>query len=421
MIMGQTITEKILAEHAGKKEVKPGDHIVADVDFMVANDITAPITIDIIEKIENAKIKNEQIALVPDHFTPNKDIKSAENVKKLREFSRKYKIKYFFETGRCGVEHCMLPEKGLVLPGDLVIGADSHTCTYGALGCFASGVGSTDLAGALLTGKIWLRVPETIKIEYTGKLRKWVFGKDLILMTLKELGNIDAIYKAIEFTGNTISSLSMPQRLTMSNMAVEGGAKNGIFLPDKITEEYVKERTSRSYKIYKSDSDAKYSEVRKFDVSKLEPQVSLPPLPSNAVSVHDIGRIEIDQVFIGSCTNGWYEDLEIAAKVLKGKKVAPSVRLIIAPPTPQIYMKALKNGLLEIFGEAEAVIGPPTCGPCLGGHLGILAAGEKAVATTNRNFVGRMGHYKSEVYLSNSAVAAASAVAGRIAHPEEVL
>ncbi len=419
--MGHTITEKILAAHAGKNEVNPGEHVVANVDFMVANDITAPITINIIEDIKNAEIKNENIALVPDHFTPNKDIKSAENVKKLRQFSKKHAIKYFFETGRCGVEHCMLPEMGLVVPGDLVIGADSHTCTYGALGCFSSGVGSTDLAGALMTGKVWLRVPDTIKLEYTGKLKEWVYGKDLILMTLKELGNVAAIYKSLEFTGSTVSELSMYQRLTMSNMAVEAGAKNGIFPPDKITEEYVKDRAKRSYKIYQSDSDAKYSDIRKFDVSNLDPQVSLPHLPSNAESIKNIGKIEIDQAFIGSCTNGWYEDLEIAAKILKGKKVAPSTRLIIIPPTPAIYMKALKNGLLEIFGEAEAVIGPPTCGPCLGGHMGILASGEKAIATTNRNFVGRMGHYESEVYLSNPAVAAASAVAGRIVHPEEVL
>jgi 3-isopropylmalate/(R)-2-methylmalate dehydratase large subunit len=419
--MGHTITEKILAAHAGKNEVNPGEHIVADVDFMVANDITAPITINIIEEIKNAQIKNEQIALVPDHFTPNKDIKSAQNVKLLREFSKKHGVKYFFETGRCGVEHCMLPEMGLVGPGDLVIGADSHTCTYGALGCFSSGVGSTDLAGALLTGKIWLRIPETIKLEYSGELKEWVYGKDLILMTLKELGNVSAIYKSLEFTGSTISKLSMYQRLTMSNMAVEAGAKNGIFPPDNITEEYVKDRAKRSYKMYQSDPDAKYVDVRKFDVSNLDPQVSLPHLPSNAESVKNIGKIEIDQAFIGSCTNGWYDDLEIAAKILKGKKVAPSTRLIIAPPTPEIYMKALRNGILEIFGEAEAVIGPPTCGPCLGGHMGILAAGERAIATTNRNFVGRMGHYESEVYLSNPAVAAASAIAGRIAHPEEVL
>jgi 3-isopropylmalate/(R)-2-methylmalate dehydratase large subunit len=419
--MGNTITEKILAAHSGRDEVSPGEHIVADVDFMVANDITAPITINIIEDIENARIKNEQIALVPDHFTPNKDIKSAENVKLLREFSKKHKVKYFFETGRCGVEHCMLPEKGLVGPGDLVIGADSHTCTYGALGCFSSGVGSTDLAGALMTGKIWLRVPETIRLEYSGKLKDWVYGKDLILMTLKELGNVAAIYKALEFTGSTISELSIYQRLTMSNMAVEAGAKNGIFPPDEITENYVKGRAKREYMLYKSDADAEYCDIRKFNISDLDPQVSMPHLPSNAESVKNIGKIEIDQAFIGSCTNGWYEDLEIAAKILKGKKVDPSTRLIIAPPTPEIYMKALKNGLLEIFGEAEAVIGPPTCGPCLGGHMGVLAAGEKAIATTNRNFVGRMGHYESEVYLSNPAVAAASAIAGRIVHPEEVL
>ena len=419
--MGHTITEKILAAHTDNKEVNPGEHIVADVDFMVANDITAPISINIIEDIKRAEIKNEQIALVPDHFTPNKDIKSAENVKLLREFSKRHNVKYFFETGRCGVEHCMLPEMGLVVPGDFVIGADSHTCTYGALGCVSTGVGSTDLAGALLTGKIWIRVPDTIKLEYTGELKDWVYGKDLILMTLKELGNVAAIYKSLEFTGSTVSHLDIYQRLTMSNMAVEAGAKNGIFPPDEITEEYVKNRAKREYKMYQSDNDAKYSEIRKFDVSNLDPQVSLPHLPSNAESVKNIGNIEIDQVFIGSCTNGWYEDLEIAAEVLKGKKVAPSTRLIIAPPTPEIYMKALRNGLLEIFGESEAVIGPPTCGPCLGGHMGILAAGEKAVATTNRNFVGRMGHYESEVYLSNPAVAAASAIAGRIAHPEEVM
>jgi 3-isopropylmalate/(R)-2-methylmalate dehydratase large subunit len=419
--MGHTITEKILASHAGKKEVNPGEHIVANVDFMVANDITAPISINIIEDINNAKIENEKIALVPDHFTPNKDIKSAENVKQMREFSKKHKIKFFFETGRCGVEHCMLPEKGLVVPGDFVIGADSHTCTYGALGCVSTGVGSTDLAGALLTGKIWVRVPETIKLEYTGKLKEWVFGKDLILMTLKDLGNVAAIYKSLEFTGDTVSGLSIFQRLTMSNMAVEAGAKNGIFPPDKITEEYVKNKAKREYKMYQSDADAEYSDIRKFDVSDLEPQVAMPHLPMNAENIKDIGKIEIDQVFVGSCTNGWYEDLEIAAKVLKGKKVDPHTRLIIAPPTPEIYMKALENGLLKIFGESEAVIGPPTCGPCLGGHMGVLAAGEKAVATTNRNFVGRMGHYESEVYLSNPAVAAASAIAGRIAHPEEVL
>lgn len=420
-MMGQTITEKILAKHADKSEVTPGDHIVANVDFMVANDITAPIAIDIIEDIGDVEIKNERIALVPDHFTPNKDIKSAENVKKMREFSKNRKVKYFFETGRCGVEHCMLPEKGLVVPGDLVIGADSHTCTYGALGCVSTGVGSTDLAGALLTGKIWLRVPETIRLEYIGKLKKWVYGKDLILMTLKKLGNVAAIYKSLEFTGSTVSELSVYQRLTMSNMAVEAGAKNGIFLPDRTTEEYVKSRAKREYKMYHSDSDAEYADERKFEVANLEPQVAMPHLPSNAENVNDIGKIEIDQVFIGSCTNGWYEDLEIAANVLKGKKVDSNTRLIIAPPTPEIYMKALENGLLKIFGESEAVIGPPTCGPCLGGHMGVLAAEEKAVATTNRNFVGRMGHYKSEVYLSNPAVAAASAIAGRIVHPEEVM
>ncbi len=419
--MGCTITEKILGKHVSKGEVKSGKHILASVDFMVANDITAPITIDILEDIPNAKIKGlDRIALVPDHFTPNKDIKSAENVKKLRKFARDYGIKYFFETGRAGVEHCLLPEKGLVLPGDLVIGADSHTCTYGALGCVSTGVGSTDLAGALLSGKIWIKVPETIKLEYTGKLKKWTYGKDLILMTLKDLGDKVSIYRSLEFTGETISDLNMSQRFTMCNMAVEAGAKNGIISPDEITEEYIKDRAKRPYNFYYSDSDAEFVETRRYDVSELEPQVALPFSPSNVKNISDLGEIKIDQVFIGSCTNGWYEDLKIAAEVIKGKKVADHVRLIVIPPTPEIYLKALRNGILEVFAKAEAVIGPPTCGPCLGGHLGVLGAGERAISTSNRNFVGRMGHYKSEVYLANPAVAAASAVVGRIAHPKEV-
>jgi 3-isopropylmalate/(R)-2-methylmalate dehydratase large subunit len=420
--MGNTITEKILAEHIGEKEINVKGHFLADVDFMVANDITAPLTIEVIDNIENARIKiPDRIALVPDHFTPNKDIKSAENVKRLRKFARDYGIKYFFETGRCGVEHCMLPELGLVLPGDLIIGADSHTCTYGALGCVATGVGSTDLACALLSGKVWLRVPESIKLEYTGKLKEWTYGKDLILMTLKDLGNKFGIYRTLEFCGEVISNLNMSERFTMCNMAVEAGAKNGIITPDEITKKYIKGIAKRSYNFYRSDPDAKYIDVREYDVSDLEPQVAFPHSPSNVKDISDIDKIEIDQVFIGSCTNGWYEDLEIAACVLKGKKVASNVRLIVAPATPQIYLKALKNKILEVFAESEAVIGPPTCGPCLGGHMGVLAAGEKAVSTTNRNFVGRMGHNESEVYLANPAVAAASAVLGRIAHPEEVM
>ncbi len=419
--MGYTITEKILAKHVVGKEIKAGGHFLANVDFMVANDITAPLAIDILDNIPDARIKGtDRIALVPDHFTPNKDIMSAENVKMLRKFARDHGIKYFFETGRCGVEHCMLPEEGLVLPGDLIIGADSHTCTYGALGCVATGVGSTDLAGALLSGKVWLRVPESIKLEYTGKLKKWTYGKDLILMTLKDLGDKTSIYRTLEFTGETISSLDMAQRFTMCNMAVEAGAKNGIIAPDKKTMKYVKERAKRPYNFYCSDPDAEYVEVRKYDVSDLEPQVAFPHSPSNVKNISDIGKVEIDQVFIGSCTNGWYEDLMIAAEVIRGKKVADNVRLIVAPATPKIYLKALKDGILEVFAESEAVIGPPTCGPCLGGHMGVLAAGERAVSTTNRNFVGRMGHKESEVYLANPAVAAASAVAGRIAHPEEV-
>lgn len=419
--MGNTITEKIMAKHSGKEKVEPGEHVLVEVDFMVANDITAPLSIHLIKDLGEKEIKNERLALIPDHFTPNKDIRSAENVKLLREFSKEYRIKYFYEVGRCGIEHALLPEEGLVLPGDLVIGADSHTCTYGALGCLATGVGSTDLAVALITGKVWMRVPETIKIEYSGHLSKWVYGKDLILMTLKDLGEETAIYKTLEFTGETISNLPMHQRFTMANMAVEAGAKNGIFPPDRITEQFVSERAKRSYTFYYSDEDAKYVEVRHYDVSSLSPLVALPPSPLNVKPVSEVGKIEIDQVVIGSCTNGWYEDLKIAAEIIKGKKVKDWVRTIIIPATPAIYRRALTDHIIEVFLEAGAVIGPPTCGPCLGGHMGVLAKGEKAVSTTNRNFIGRMGHPESEVYLTNPAVAAASAVLGRIALPEEVV
>lgn len=419
--MGSTITEKIIAKHCGREAVEPGEHLLVDVDFMVANDITAPLSINIIKELGEKNIKNDRIALVPDHFTPNKDIRSAENVKLLREFSKEYGIKHFYEIGRCGIEHALLPEEGLVLPGDLVIGADSHTCTYGALGCVATGVGSTDLAVALITGKVWMRVPETIKLEYSGEMPRWVYGKDLILMTLKDLGEETAIYRALEFTGDTIATLPMHQRFTMANMAVEAGAKNGIFPPDKITEEYVSERAKRAYTFFYSDEDARYVEVRHYDVSSMEPLVALPPSPLNVRRISEIGKIEIDQVVIGSCTNGWYEDLKIAAEVMRGKKVKDWVRAIIIPATPSIYARALKDGIIEIFVEAGAVIGPPTCGPCLGGHMGVLAKGERAVSTTNRNFIGRMGHPESEVYLANPAVAAASAILGRIAHPDEVL
>lgn len=419
--MGWTITEKILGKHIGKEGVKAGEHIFAYVDVMLANDITAPLAINLLKELPNMNFKGiGKLILVADHFTPNKDVRSAENVKLMREFSKKYGIT-FYDGGICGVEHCLLPEEGLVLPGELIIGADSHTCTYGALGAFSTGVGSTDLAGAIITGKVWLRVPETIKIEYRGKPQKWVYGKDIILMTLKDLGEETGIYRALEFSGPTISSLDIPQRFTICNMAVEGGAKNGIIQPDRITEEYVSKRGKRRYEFYYSDPDAEYYEVRTYDLSNLAPQVALPHSPLNSVSIFDLPKIEIDQVFIGSCTNGWYEDLRIAAEVIRGKKVKDGVRLIVAPATYRIYLQALRDGVLEVFASAGGIISPPTCGPCLGGHMGILASGEKAVSTTNRNFIGRMGHPQSEVYLTNPAIAAASAVLGRIGHPEEVM
>ncbi len=419
--MGLTITEKILVQHAGIKTVTPGQHILVDIDFMVANDITAPLFIKILNDIPEPELKlKDRIALVPDHFAPNKDIKSAENVKLMREFSRHFNIKHFFETGRCGIEHCLLPEKGLVLPGELVCGADSHTCTYGALGSVAFGVGSTDIAGALLSGKIWLRMPETIKIIYQGKPKRWVYGKDLILFTLKNLGR-DAQYRTLEFSGETIDYLDMAQRFTICNMVIESGAKNGIIEPDETTRNYLKNRAQRKYRVYHSDSDARYYDIKIYDISNLDPQVALPHSPSNVKSVNELGTIEIDQVFIGSCTNGWFEDLKIAAEIIRDKKVADTVRLIVAPATPEIYLTALKEGILETFVRAGAVISPPTCGPCLGGHMGVLASGERALSTSNRNFLGRMGHPDSEVYLCNPAVASASAVQGRICHPEEVL
>ena len=420
--MGMTITEKILADHSGKREVFPGELIFVKLDFILANDITGPLAIKEFEKIGVEKVfDNERIALIPDHSTPNKDIKSAMQSKMLREFAKKHGIKYYYEVGRVGIEHALLPEEGLVLPGDAIIGADSHTCTYGALGAFSTGVGSTDLAYAMATGEIWLKVPESIKFVYYGKLSQWVTGKDLILYTIGNIGVDGARYKAMEFTGEVIRKLPMSDRLTICNMAIEAGAKNGIIEPDEITLEYVKNRAKRDFKIYKSDEDAQYKEVYEWDVSDLEPIVAFPHLPSNIKKISEISKdIYIDQVYIGSCTNGRIEDLRIAAKILKGHKVHKDVRLIITPATPNIYMQALKEGLIEIFLEAGASITPPSCGPCLGGHLGVLAEGEKAVATTNRNFVGRMGHPKSEVYLSNPAVAAASAILGRIAAPWEV-
>ncbi|BAF58713.1 3-isopropylmalate dehydratase large subunit [Pelotomaculum thermopropionicum SI] len=419
--MAMTITEKILADHAGKKQVEPGELISVKVDLVLGNDITAPVAIKEFEKIGVAEVfDRERVALVPDHFTPNKDIKSAEQSKILREFSKKHNLANYFEVGRAGIEHCLLPEEGLVGPGDLVIGADSHTCTYGALGAFSTGVGSTDLAAAMALGETWLKVPESIKFEYDGEMQPWVGGKDMILHTIGDIGVDGALYKAMEFTGPAVEKLSMDGRFTMCNMAVEAGGKNGIIAPDETTRVYVEGRCKRPYRFYRSDPDAKYEKIYRYDAAQIEPQVAFPHLPENSRPVSEAGNIEIDQVVIGSCTNGRMEDLREAARVLKGRKVHKNVRLIIFPGTPKIYLQALREGLIETFVEAGGVVSTPTCGPCLGGHSGILARGERCVATTNRNFVGRMGHPESEVYLSNPAVAAASAVLGRIGGPWEV-
>lgn len=422
--MPYTITEKILLAHSDKKSIKPGEFIWAKVDFTLGNDITAPIAIEQFEKHGGREVFNSnKIALIPDHFTPAKDIKSAQQAKRLKEFADKYRIKHYYEVGRMGIEHALLPELGLVKPGDLVIGADSHTCTYGALGAFSTGVGSTDLAAAWITGRCWLRVPESIKFLYKGKLGRWVSGKDLILYTIANIGVDGALYKAMEFSGSAIRQLPMDDRLAMCNMAIEAGGKSGIIEPDEITFEYVNKHKSQKskYKVFKSDKDAVYSKIKEYDVSKLEPQVACPHLPSNVKPVSKIKNTKIDQIVIGSCTNGRISDLRIAAKILKGKKVNFKVRVIIIPATQKIYLDAMKEGLMEIFVKAGAVVSTPTCGPCLGGHAGILAAGEAALATTNRNFIGRMGHPKSFVYLSNPAVAAASAITGRITHPKEIV
>ncbi|MGI6492178.1 MAG: 3-isopropylmalate dehydratase large subunit [Peptococcaceae bacterium] len=420
--MPMTITEKILAAHAGRKSVEPGELINARVDLVLGNDITSPVAIREFEKIGVANVFDpERIALVPDHFTPNKDIKSAEQVAVMREFARKHNLPNFFEVGRMGIEHCLLPELGLVGPGDLVIGADSHTCTYGALGAFSTGVGSTDLAAAMALGEIWLKVPESIKFVFEGELQPWVSGKDLILHVIGDIGVDGARYQAMEFAGPVIGNLSMDSRFTMCNMAIEAGGKSGIVAPDEKTRAYVEGRCRRPYTFYQSDPDAVYKDVRYYDASQIEPQVAFPHLPENSRPLSQVGDVEIQQVVIGSCTNGRMEDLREAAAVLKGKKVHKNVRLLIFPGTQAIYLEALREGIIESLVEAGGAVSTPTCGPCLGGHMGILAGGERCVATTNRNFVGRMGHAKSEVYLANPAVAAASAVLGRIAGPAEVL
>jgi 3-isopropylmalate/(R)-2-methylmalate dehydratase large subunit len=427
--MGMTIAEKILAAHVvnddgsiGRDFVEPGEIINAKVDFCFGNDITAPIAIQEFEEVGAEDIfDKERVALIPDHFSPAKDIKSANQINILRQFARKHKLPYFYEIGKVGIEHTLLVEEGLALPGDLIIGADSHTCTLGALGAFATGVGSTDLAYAMITGEVWLKVPETIKFVYYGKMNRWVTSKDLILYTIADIGVDGALYKAMEFSGEVIRDLSLESRLTMTNMAIEAGGKTGIVEPDEKTLDYIKEVAKRPYKVYTSDKDAKYAEIREYDVSKIEPQVAFPHLPSNCKNVSEATHVKVDQVFIGSCTNGKIEDLRIVAEILKGRKVHPEIRCIITPATQVVYYKALKEGLIDIFIEAGAVVTMATCGPCLGGHMGILGKGEKAVSTTNRNFVGRMGDPTSEVYLASPAVAAATAIMGRIAHPDEVV
>lgn len=417
-----TITEKILAHHAGRKQVEPGELLNCRVDVVLGNDITSPVAIQEFARLGLDKVFDPtRVVLVPDHFTPNKDIKSAEQSRVMREFAKKYEIVNYFEIGRMGIEHCLLPQEGLVLPGDLIIGADSHTCTYGALGAFATGVGSTDMAAAMATGQAWFKVPETIKFEFFGQLPPFVGGKDLILRVIGDIGVDGARYMAMEFGGPLVSSLSMDNRFTMANMAIEAGGKNGIFIPDEITLEYVRGRNQRDYEIFLSDADASYAEVREYDVTGMEPMVALPHLPENTKPVSELTEITIDQVVIGSCTNGRIEDLQMAAGILKNRKVHPEIRLIVIPGTQEIYLEALKKGYIEAFIEAGAAVSTPTCGPCLGGYMGILARGEKALATTNRNFVGRMGHPESEVYLCSPAVAAASAVTGRITPPEEVV
>lgn len=419
--MGMTMTQKILAAHAGLSEVKAGQLIEADLDLVLGNDITSPVAIKEMKKFGKETIFNkDKIALVMDHFIPNKDIKSAENCKCCRDFACSHEITNYFDVGQMGIEHALLPEKGLVVAGDAVIGADSHTCTYGALGAFSTGVGSTDMAAGMVTGKAWFKVPPALKFELVGKPSKWVSGKDVILHIIGMIGVDGALYKSMEFTGEGIQNLSMDDRFTICNMAIEAGGKNGIFPVDDLTIQYMKEHSQKPYKIYEADADAEYEAVYTIDLSKLEPTVAFPHLPENTKTIGSFGEIKVDQAVIGSCTNGRLDDMRIAAKVMKGRKVAKNVRCIVIPATQEIYLQAMKEGLLEIFIQAGAVVSTPTCGPCLGGYMGILAAGERCISTTNRNFVGRMGHVDSEVYLASPAVAAASAVTGKISAPEEL-
>jgi len=416
-----TMAQKILATHTGRGYVAEGELVDVRVDMVLANDITAPIAINEFARLGVDRVfDRERIALVPDHFAPNKDIKSAEQCKQMREFARKYGIVHYWEVGRMGIEHALLPQEGLVLPGEVIVGADSHTCTYGAVGAFATGMGSTDIAVAMATGSIWMRVPSTIKIVYQGQRQRWVGGKDLILHTIGLIGVDGARYQAIEFTGPAIQSLSMDNRLTMANMAIEAGAKAGMFPPDEITEAFVSGRARRAYAPILPDAEAKYERVIEIDVSAIEPTVSFPHLPSNTRPLSQVGRVPIDQAVIGSCTNGRWEDLVEAAEILRGRRVHPNVRCIVIPGTQEIYLRAVQEGLAETFVRAGAALSTPTCGPCLGGYMGVLAAGERCVSTTNRNFVGRMGHVDSEVYLAGPAIAAASAVLGYIGGPDQL-
>lgn len=416
-----TLAEKILAAHSGRESVSPGEFLSVRTDLVLSNDITAPIAIKEFEKLGVSTVFDpKKVVMVPDHFCPNKDIQSAEQARMMRDFARKHGVLYF-EVGQMGIEHVILPEKGMVVPGDVVVGADSHTCTYGALGAFATGMGSTDIAVAMATGEIWMKVPPTIKFIFNGKRGKWVGGKDLILHIIGDIGVDGALYSAMEFHGEAADSLGMDGRFTMCNMAIEAGGKAGLFHVDGTTHRYLKNRTSRKYTEHHLEPDAAYARVIEYDASKIEPQVAFPHLPSNTHPVSRASGISIDQVVIGSCTNGRLDDLRLAAGILRGRKVAPWLRCIILPGSQHIYLEAMKEGLIETFIKAGAAVSTPTCGPCLGGYMGILAAGEKCVSTTNRNFVGRMGHVTSEVYLANPAVAAASAVLGRIAGPEEVL
>jgi len=416
-----TLTEKILAKHAGRASVAPGELILAKVDLALGNDVTSPIAIQAFRSTgASAVFDRERIALVPDHFAPNKDIKSAEQVRMMREFSKEFGIAHWFEVGRMGIEHVLLPDLGLVVPGDLVIGADSHTCTYGALCAFSTGVGSTDLAAAMVSGEVWLKVPESIRIVLSGKPGRWVEGKDVILHLIGEIGVDGALYRAMEYAGDGMAHLPMAWRFTITNMAIEAGAKNGIFPFDAITKAYSEARPKRQYEVVTADRDAKYAEELSVDMAALEPVVAFPHLPENTRPLSQVGNVPVDQVVVGSCTNGRIEDLRRAAEVIRGRKVHDGVRMLIFPATQEIYLQAMREGLMEAFVTAGAAFSTPTCGPCLGGHMGILAKGERAIATTNRNFVGRMGHPESEVYLANPAVAAASAVLGRIGGPDEI-